>query len=294
MIEERSWAVKVFDVCNHVFLVLVALVCLVPLVHLLAVSLSGKAPSQGYLVRLWPIEFNTANYQRVLIQAQFRRSFMVSLERTVFGTALNLFIVAFTAYPLSVAEGFRGQRVAKWLLIFGMLFSGGLIPTYLAIRSLGLLDKIWALILPGAVPIWSVIILLNFFRQLPGELAEAASIDGASHWVILFRIYLPVSLPAVATLTLFAAVGHWNSWFDGLIYMVKPDNYPLQTYVRNIIVSVGQAEGLISPDENIFSKISWRSIQAAQVLLTALPILLLYPFLQRYFMTGLTLGSVKG
>ena len=203
MIRERTLGSILFDTANAVLLVLLGLLCILPLMHLVSVSLSSRWPSEAYQVGLWPVDFTTANYERIFRFGQFQRSFAISVVRTVLGTGVNLALTVLMAYPLSLEEGFRGQKLAKWLLIFGMLFSGGLIPTYLAVRNFGLLNQLWALIIPGAVPIWNVIILLNFFRGLPKELAEAASMDGASHWQVLLRIYLPLSLPSLATLTLF-------------------------------------------------------------------------------------------
>ena len=293
MIQERSFVSRVFDVLNYAFLAILAISCILPMVHVFAVSLSSRGPAEASLVGLWPIQFTIANYQRVLKQAQVQRSTIISIVRTVLGTTINMLLTALTAYPLALDEGFWGKRLVKWLLMFGMLFSGGLIPVFLMVRSLRLLDTIWALVLPGALPIWNVIVLLNFYRGLPKELSEAASIDGASHWRILFRIYLPLSLPALATLTLFCAVGHWNSWFDGLIYMMNIENVPLQTYLRSFL-SEDTFRRIMGADPLEFDRVSFRSLRAAQVAFATVPILMMYPFLQRYFVQGLTLGSVKG
>ena len=292
MVRDRTPGSMVFDTFNVILLTSLALICLLPLVHLVAISFSGRWPSEAYQVGLFPIDFTTANYERIFRFGQFQRSFMISVVRTVLGTAVNIVLTALMAYPLSLEEGFKGQRLAKWLLIFGLIFSGGLIPNYLAVRNFGLLDTIWALIIPSAVSIWNVIILMNFFRGLPRELAEAASIDGASHWSILFNIYLPLSLPALATLTLFAAVGHWNAWFDGMLYIRTMANVPLQTYLKTLIVD-NNFQGLRVATAGIFEQISQRSLRAAQVVISIVPILMLYPFLQRYFIHGLTLGSLK-
>ncbi len=177
-----------------------------------------------------------------------------------------------------------------------MIFSGGLIPWYTVIRQTGLMDTIWGVIIPGAVPVYNVIVLLNFFRQLPKELNEAAYVDGAGEARILFNIYLPLSLPSLATLTLFVAVGHWNSWFDGLILMKSPDNYPLQTYLRNQVVVMDQTTimGMTSSQLEELGKVSDRTLRAAQIFIGALPVLAVYPFVQKYFMKGLVMGSVKG
>jgi len=189
---------------------------------------------------------------------------------------------------------FRYRTAYAWAFVFSMLFSGGLIPMYMLIRSLGMIDTIWALVLPGAIPVFNVVLLLNFYRSLPKELEEAAFMDGAGHWRTLWTLYVPLSLPALATIGLFATVGHWNSWFDGIIYMNSPDNYPLQSYLRTVVVQRDLSSMTYTEALQESRQISDRTLKAAQIFLGALPILLLYPFLQRYFMQGIVLGSVKG
>jgi putative aldouronate transport system permease protein len=173
-----------------------------------------------------------------------------------------------------------------------MLFNGGLIPLYLAIRSLGMIDTIWALILPGAVQVFYIIVMVNFFRGLPEELSEAAIIDGANHWDILFRIFIPLSMPAITTIVLFTAVDHWNAWFDAMIYMTKPNLWPMQTYLQSILMGSNFQNLMANP--KTVAMISQGGLRSAHIVLTTLPILLLYPFVQRYFISGLTLGAIKG
>jgi putative aldouronate transport system permease protein len=293
MIEDRGWGSKLFDAFNVAFLVLFAFMCMLPLFHVFAVSLSSRAASSGDFVTLWPIGFNIDNYVEVLESPKFFAALWVSVQRTVIGTALNMALVVLTAYPLSkTAYEFKGRNIFMWLVLFAMLFSGGLIPWYMVIRNLGLLNKLWALILPGALPIWSTILMMNFFRDIPKEIEEAAIIDGASHWRILWNVYLPLSLPALATLTLFAAVGHWNSWFDGMILMTHPEGRPLQTVLRNIVVELDVSD--LALDWQELSKVSDRSARAATIFVSTIPILIVYPFLQRYFISGIRLGAVKG
>jgi len=165
------------------------------------------------------------------------------------------------------------------------------VPWYMTIRMLRLMDSIWALVLPGAVPVWNVILLMNFFRSIPRELDEAATMDGAGPWTMLFRIYLPVSMPALATVTLFSLVGHWNSWFDGLILMNRPQNYPLLTYVQQLVIA-GRTE-LTSVDKQMIARISDTTLNSAKLAIAIIPVMLVYPFLQRYFVHGVMLGSVK-
>jgi len=287
---------KIFLVFNYVILSLVALLCLFPLIHVLAISFSAKSAVAAGVVRLWPVDFTLASYKYVSNRPEFSRSLLISIKRVFLGLLVNMFLTIITAYPLSKEDKqFHSRTIIVWVFVFTMLFGGGLIPWYMTIRATGLLDTIWALIIPGAVPVYNVVLLLNFFRSLPKELEEAALIDGASQWDILWKIYVPLSLPALATLTLFTAVGHWNSWFDGLILMNRPENYPLQSYLQTIIVQQTNVAGsfLQSEDWRILAVISDRTIKAAQIFLGALPILVIYPFLQRYFMKGIVLGSLK-
>jgi ABC-type glycerol-3-phosphate transport system permease component len=178
-----------------------------------------------------------------------------------------------------------------WLFVIGMVLNVGLVPWYLTISNYGLIDTFWALVLPTAVPVWNVIILMNFFRNVPKELDDAARIDGANPWQTLWNVYLPVSLPALATITLFSVVGHWNSFFDGLILMNNPDNYPLQTYIQQLVIA--DRANMHGGQAQLLSKLSNNTLNAAKLFIAMIPILLLYPFLQRYFIKGIMLGSVK-
>ena len=228
MIEERGVGSILFDIINHILVITLSILCIVPMVHLLAVSFSDRAAAVGGFVTFWPIRFTTESYEKVLQAGAFYSSFTISVQRTVLGTALNMLMTVLVAYPLSKsAVHFKGRNVFMWLFLFAMFFSGGLIPWFLVIRSLKMLNTLWALIIPSAVPIWNVILMMNFFRDIPKELEEAAIIDGASQWRVLWDVFLPVSLPSLATLTLFAAVNHWNAWFDGMILMLDPRKYPL-------------------------------------------------------------------
>ncbi|MBB6730892.1 carbohydrate ABC transporter permease [Cohnella zeiphila] len=295
MVKDSSWQAKAFQAGNYLFLVLLSLLCVVPLVHVLAMSFSRSTEVEAGLVGLWPVHFTTDAYRFVLGKSEFLESILVTLKRLAIGVPLNLLLVTLLAYPLSKeVKVFPMRTYFAWFVVFTMLFNGGLIPTYMVVKETHLLDSIWSLILPGAIPVFHVMLLLNFFRGVPKELEEAAHMDGAGHGVTLFRIYLPLSVPVFATIGLFAMVGHWNAWFDGMIYMNHPNHYPLQTYLRTIIIeqdlTVLSAEDAISQYQNI----NPRTTRAAQVFLGALPILLAYPFLQKYFMKGIVLGSVKG
>ncbi|TLS50926.1 carbohydrate ABC transporter permease [Paenibacillus antri] len=294
MLARQTRGQKIFNVFNLFFLTLVCVLCLFPFIHVAALSLSENSAVSGGLVKLWPVRFTTEPYSYVLERKAFWTAFGVTIQRAALGTALNVLLVLLLAYPLSkTREKFRMRSTYVWIFFFTMLFNGGLIPTYILIKELGLLDTIWALVLPGAVTVFNVILMLNFFRQVPEELEDAANIDGASHWRTLWQIYVPVSTPAIATITLFCVVGHWNAWFDGLIYMRDASNYPLQSYLQTIVVSF-DFQTMTATEAERLAKLNDRSVKAAQMIVAAIPILLVYPFLQKYFVSGIRLGSVKG
>ncbi len=281
-------------VFNVVFLAALALACLLPMINVLAVSFSSAAAAQAGYVTFWPINFTLQSYEYALGRPQFLTSMWVSIERIVLGGALNMVLTILAAYPLAKDNSkFRMRTVYSWFFVITMLVSGGLIPTFMVISKLGLMDSLLALIIPGALPVFNLILLIGFFRQLPVEMEEAATIDGASHWRILWGIFVPCSAPAIATLTLFVLVGHWNSWFDGLLYMNKPEHYPLQSYLQTVIVQ-RDTTALSMEEYKEMALMSDRTIKASQVFMGAIPILAVYPFLQRYFVTGIVLGSVKG
>jgi putative aldouronate transport system permease protein len=285
---------KIFIVFNYAFLSITAFVCILPLINILAVSFSSSSAAAAGYVKLWPVNFTTASYEYAVSKREFVDAFFISMKRISLGFFINIAMAISIAYPLSKEKkDFKWRNVYAWFFIITMLFSGGLIPTYMTIKSLGLLDTIWALVLPGAVPVFNVILLMNFFRGLPREIEEAAYIDGASYWTSLLKIFIPLSKPAIATITLFTLVGHWNAWFDGLIYMNSPKNYPLQSYLRTIVITL-DTNTLSSSEQLLLTDISDRTFKAAQVFLAALPVLMVYPFLQKYFMKGLVMGSVKG
>lgn len=291
-----STAYRWFLRFNYVFLTLLAVLCLFPIVNILAISFSSSAAVNAGSVTFWPVDFTLSSYKYILENNQFIHSFGTSLLRVVLGVSVNLLFTILVAYPLSKeASSFRSRTVYAWIFVFTMLFSGGLIPGYLIVKEMGLLDSIWALIIPGAVPIFNVLLMLNFFRGLPKELEEAAWMDGAGHLRTLWSVYLPVSMPSIATITLFALVGHWNAWFDGMIYMRSPEHYPLATYLQSILQQVSvQTDNITFEQAALLNQISDRTTQASQIFLSIIPILAIYPFLQRYFVHGLVVGSVKG
>lgn len=287
---------RTFVALNYVILVITGLCCLLPFINLLAVSFSESSAVAAGDVTFWPIGFTFKSYEFVTSSDKFVRAFLISVIRVILGVSVNMIMMVITAYPLSRdSKQLAGRNIYAWFFVITMLVSGGLIPTYLVIVKTGLINSIWALILPGALPVYNMVILLNFFRSLPKELEEAARIDGASFWAVLWKIILPVSKPALATVGLFCIVSHWNSWFDGLIYMNTPRMYPLQSYLQTVIMNPEQILQAAGSDyTKLLAMVNARTTRAAQLFLGTLPILCVYPFLQKYFTTGLVLGSVKG
>lgn len=283
---------RIFVVFNYVFLTISAIVCIFPMLHIVAMSFSSNAAVNSGSVVIWPKGFQLNTYQFVVGEPAFYRAFLVSIERTVLGIIADMLLTILAAYPLSLSKKkFKARQFYVWFFVVTMLFSGGLIPGYLIVKSTGLINTVWALILPGAVPVFNVILLQNFLKELPNEISESAFIDGAGYWTVLIRILIPLSKPVMATLILFVAVGHWNSWFDGMIYMNSPNNYPLQTYLQTIIVQV-DLKTMISLSD--VANICEKNSKSAQIVVAMLPILVVYPFLQKYFTKGIIMGSVKG
>ncbi|OZB98356.1 carbohydrate ABC transporter permease [Paenibacillus sp. XY044] len=286
---------KMFVIFNSALLTAITLLGIIPFIHLLSVSLSSNTAAMAGEVKLWPVGFNFDAYRYLGQKVEFFRSLGVSIERVALGTAVNMLLCFITAYPLSKsADQFKYRTVYVWFFAITMFFGGGLIPTYIIVKNTGLIDSIWALILPGALNVWNMVLMLNFFRTIPRELDEAATIDGAGHWRILWRIYLPVSLPSIATIGLFTIVGHWNSWFDGILYLNSPEKYPLQTYLSTLIMSINSQMTSVSIEQiKAMENLSEKTLQTAQIFMGALPIMVVYPFLQKYFVKGMTVGSVK-
>ncbi|MCK4516876.1 MAG: carbohydrate ABC transporter permease [Spirochaetaceae bacterium] len=294
MLKNRSVGSIAFDVINYTFLILLGLSCVLPVVHILAISFSDKSASAANLVKFIPVGFHVRAYEKVFSTPLFLRSFGIAVLRVLAGTSVNMIIIWLAAYPLSKEQKeLKGRSLLAWIVFVPMLLSGGLIPTYLQVRNVGLIDSFWALILPTAVPMFSIIIMMNFFRGIPKSLSEAAVIEGAGHITILSKIYLPLSKAAIATLALFAIVGHWNEWFMGLIYINDSTKWPLQTYLRQMLLPSALSGMLTFEDVENLRYLSNQNYKAAQIFISMVPILLVYPYLQRYFISGLTLGSVK-
>nr|WP_206704033.1 carbohydrate ABC transporter permease [Paenibacillus polymyxa] len=280
----------------YAIVILLALICLLPLWNIVAISFSSSEAVSANAVGLVPVNFTTAAYTKIIDDAQFWRSFGISVLRVVLTLLLNMILIVLMAYPLSKSKReFRGRNIYMNVMIFAMLFSGGMIPSYLLIKNLNMLNTIWSLVLPGAVPIFSVILVMNFFSAVPKALEEAAFIDGASPLQVLFKVYVPVSIPALATVALFSIVGTWNDFFSGLIYMTQVSNYPLMTYIQSLNVNIAELlqSGTNSAQLSNLTEISNKNLNAAKIVVAVIPLLLIYPLLQKYFVTGIVVGSVK-
>ncbi|MBB5325501.1 putative aldouronate transport system permease protein [Anoxybacillus tepidamans] len=290
---QKSLPYKIFTILNYVLLTVTAFLCILPLIHILAVSFSGSAAATANLVGLWPVDFTLDAYEKTIGNENFLRSLWNSFFRVVLGTAISMGLMLCAAYPLSKSDQvFRGRKIYMWFFVFTMLFHGGLVPTYMVVTKLGLTDTIWALVLPSAVSSFNLILLVNFFRtSVPKSLEEAALMDGANHFTIFLRIYLPISVPAIATISLFTMVFHWNSWFDGMIYMSDVKHYPLSTFLQTIIVQ--QDFTKMSVDAETLKNLSERTVKSAQIFIAALPMLIVYPFVQKFFVKGIVLGAEK-
>lgn len=293
MVQSTRVADKVSRGVIYLLLGVCAFVCVAPVINTLALSLSDGALAAPGRVKFWPVGFSLDAYIVLFQDGMFMRSFLVSMERVLLGGGINILLCLLMAYPLSKNKNeFKWRNIYMWTIVFTMLFSGGLIPWYYVISRVGIMDTMWALVLPSAVPVFSVIVLMNFFRGVPKSMEEAAVIDGAGPLRILVRIYIPLSLPSIATVTLFSVVSHWNSFFDGIILINSQEKIPLSSYIQRFVVQPGFES--VNKDVLIrMDKISSSTLNASKYMISMVPILLMYPFLQRYFIHGLVLGSVK-
>ncbi|HHU78062.1 MAG: carbohydrate ABC transporter permease [Caldicoprobacterales bacterium] len=291
---KSSFSEKSVDIIIYTILGVLGVSCILPFIHLAALSLSTSTAVSSGSVTLIPIGWNLDPYKYAMEHPAFLRALSISVVRTVAGVLISLTMLILTAYPLSKShEVVPLAPVFKGMMIVAMLTSGGLIPMYLVMSWIKLTNTFWALVLPGCLSLWNCFMVMNFFRTIPSELEEAAVVDGANSFQILVRIYLPLSVPIIATMAVFVGVGHWNDWFSGMLYIARSQNYPLQTYLQQVI-TIPNFSNLTVDEMEKYARINNKNNQAAQILIATVPILLIYPFLQRYFMTGLTLGGVKG
>lgn len=301
--EKKGWEMRKTSISRRVYLtfnmIVIALItvsCMVPILNVLATSFSSAAYINAGEVGLVPKGFTLAAYQFVLKDSRFWRSVLVTVERIVIGIPLNIGLSILIAYPLSKSElVFRERKIYVTFFLITMIFSGGMVPTYLLVYNLKMIDTIWALVLPGAVNVFNTIVLMNFFRNLPKAIEESALVDGAGHFTIMMKIFLPLSKPSIATITLFSLINNWNAWFDGLLYNNFTEHYPLQTYLQTTITSSTEVNKVVNNIEDMMLRqsVTARNLTAAKIFIAIVPLMCTYPFLQKHFATGLVMGSVK-
>jgi putative aldouronate transport system permease protein len=287
---KRSKGEFVFEIFNYIFLAVVSAAMIFPILHVAAQSFSSDVAISRGDVGLWPVEFTLSNYAIVLNDTSVWRSFMISVFVTVVGTGINLIATASLAYPLSRNE-YRGRKVILMLVLVTFIFSAPLIPNYLLIKSLNMLDTVWALIIPGAISAYNLFIMRSFFMNLPNEIIDSARIDGCGELRIISSIVLPLSKPVMATMGLFYAVAHWNSYSSALYYINSRQLFPLQVRLREIVITDQMGE-MDTTFENL-ANMSPEGIKMATIVIATLPIILVYPFLQKYFIKGMLIGSIK-
>lgn len=281
---------KVFDIFNVGFLVIFSLLCLIPFINILATSLATPAEITTRTFILFPRTFSLDAYRYILSTPTIFRSIGVSLFVTTIGTFLSMILTSFMAYALS-RRYLHGRSFVNFLVVFTMLFSGGMIPTFLVVNGLGLIDSIWSLILPGAVSAYNMIIMRNFFQGIPDSLEESAKMDGCTDLGVFFRIILPLSLPSIATISLFYAVNYRNTYQSAILYINDSSKWPVQVLLRQIVlVSSG-----LNADASVVDVVPpAQSVKMAVIIIATLPMLIAYPFVQKYFVKGAMVGSVKG
>jgi len=284
---------RIFYFINGLLLLLLGLSCVLPLVHIGAMSLSDKHSLASGAVGFWPINFDVTAYHALIKETPVLRSFRNSLTITVVGTVLNMAFTILAAYPLSKTY-FIGRSFFSFLIIFTMLFSAGIIPMYLLLKALGLINTYGALWLPGLVSVWNLMVLRSFFEAMPEELEEAARIDGCSEWRLIWQIALPLSMPAIAALSLFYAVGHWNAFMNVLIFINDSSLFNLSVLVQQMIMNQTLMQELVNLQPDLAMALTPEGVQAAGIIVMTIPMLLVYPFLQKYFVKGVMIGAVKG
>lgn len=294
MVIKQSRGDVIFDYINTALLVLVLMIVLYPLLFVVSASISDPMMVLQGKVWLLPKGLNLMSYQKVFNDARIMVGYKNTIIYTIIGTAINIVLTIMGAYPLS-RKDLYGRNAITFFLSFTMFFNGGLIPTYFVVRNLGMLNTIWALIIPNAVAMWNLVIMRTFFQNsIPGELEEAAFIDGCSNVRLIIKIILPLSAPIIAVMVLFYGVGHWNAFFNALIYLTDESKYPLQIILRDILLQ-SQVQETMGGMENFSEHIvQAEGIKYSLIIVASLPVMMLYPFLQRYFVKGVMIGAIKG
>ncbi|MBD3921217.1 carbohydrate ABC transporter permease [Paenibacillus sp. PR3] len=284
---------RMFDAVNLILLLVFVLLCLAPFLHIIAISLSSARSIMSGEVSIIPIEINWSAYSQVISDSSMIRSLGFTVMLTALFTVLCISMTIAAAYPLSKTS-LRGRKSVMFFIIITMFFSGGIIPEYILVRNLHLLDSIWALVLPGLISPFYLIILITFFQNIPDSLEESAQIDGSSYFRTLISIIVPLSLPVLATLSLFYAVGRWNAFTDTLMYITSPELYPLQLKLYQLVQNNMVSQLMSLEGASGQHMLQPESLKAASVIFATVPILIVYPWLQRYFVSGVMLGAVKG
>ncbi|MBW4838199.1 MAG: carbohydrate ABC transporter permease [Paenibacillaceae bacterium] len=282
---------RIFDTVNVTILILFTIIIVIPLWNVIVSSFSsGRSLAEGGFV-FWPKEFSLENYQAVFRDDTIWQSFLISVLKTVIGVVTHVFFCAMIGYGLSKSN-VRGRKLYVTMGVITMFFSGGMIPTYLLIKSLGLLNSFWVYIIPALFSYYDVVILMNFFRNVPDSLEESAKIDGAGDWRIFLKIFIPLSMPAMATIALFNGVNQWNDFMTTKLYITDQYLYPLQMKLYEIIVQ-SQTQSMQNVAGSVVIETTTKGVQLATIVITTLPIVVIYPLLQRYFISGMMLGAVK-
>lgn len=286
---------RLFTVVNYVILSIFLIIVLYPLLYIVSASFSSSEALVSGRVWLWPVEPTLEGYKAVFGHKKITAGFYNSFVYTLFGTIISVILTILAAYPLS-RKDLAGKNIIMFLFVFTMLFSGGLIPTYMLVKDLGMLDTRWAILLPSALSIWNIIIARTYFMMsIPDELLEASRIDGCDDFRFVSRIVLPLSAPILAVISLFYAVGQWNSFFTALIYLKDPGLYPLQLVLRDILVQNQLDLEMINDVQEHASKIGLaEKLKYSLILVASLPVLIIYPFVQKHFVKGVMIGSLKG
>ncbi|MDY3072883.1 MAG: carbohydrate ABC transporter permease [Eubacteriales bacterium] len=296
MVQKRSIGEQIFNVANILFMILLAICTIYPFWNVFITSISPAGEANAYSLHLWTFNPTWEGYRKVLRNSYLLVAYRNTIVRTVVGTAVNVFLSCLVAYPLS-KKYLPLRNVWTGIIVFTMFFSGGLIPTYLLMKSLGLVGSFWALILPGAIGTYNMIIVRNYFQSLPADIEESARIDGASELRVLLQIILPISVPIIATVSLWYAVGHWNAWFDAMIYTSSDNMMVLQLLLRRMVIE-GSSQymesggaGTMDSSEYVMTP---TIIKNTAIVVATVPIMCVYPFIQKYFMKGIMVGSLKG
>lgn len=284
---------KVFRIVVAIILLFVNAIMLYPFILIISLSISDPEAVLRGEVTFLPKGFSARAYEKMITTPNFVKSYGNTILYATVGTIITLALTALTAFPLSVTK-FRSKKFLNVYYMITMFFYGGMIPTFLVVRSLGIIDTLWAMVLPGALTAYNIMIFRSFFQGIPESLHESAYIDGANDWRVLFSIILPLSKPVIATIALFTIVRHWNSFFNALLYLNTPDKYPLQMILRNILTGAEQLNKDSGAFETLAQSSVTESLKDASIIITTLPVICVYPFIQRYFVKGVMIGSVKG